>query len=121
MTIKTRFPVFNGLAPLGTPIALSFSLDFTGGITGIDVDFYQEETQLQIDFVQSLFADNQNSASPLILTMGGTQQRLYVPARSQATLPVFVNLPATFRATSNSGLVIPVIFLNVPLATAIWG
>jgi len=118
--MKTAFPVFNGYAPTQGPKALPVTLDFTA-TQEIKFDLLLEETSGVIQFIQSIWVDNADNASPLILTFSQTQQRLVIPANAQGAWPVICPDQTQVRAQTVGGVVCQVILLNVPLAPEQYG
>lgn len=118
--IKTAFPVFNGYAPMQGPKALPVTLDFTATQI-ITFDLLLEETQGVIQYVQSIWVDNADNASPLTLTFAQTNQRIVVPANAQGAWPVIAPDQTQVKAQSVGGVICSVILLNVPLAPEQYG
>lgn len=118
--LKTAFPVFNGYAPMQGPKALPITLDFTA-VQEIRFDLLLEETNGVIQYIQSIWVDNADNLSPLILTFSQTQQRLVIPAGAQGAWPVITPDQTQVRAQTVGGVVCQVILLNVPLAPEQYG
>lgn len=91
----TAFQTFNGMSPKGTgaapnaPKVLPISLEFSASVTAIDVDLYKENTDGILPFVQSIYIDNKDNASPLEVTIPVTGQRITCPSSSQGTFPIY--------------------------------
>jgi len=110
------FPIYNGLAPKGGPKALRIDLDFSAA-TSIDIDLVDEQDSDMINFIQSAWIDNSQSARRLDIIFGGVPMPLRIPAGAMGMFPVII--PGHFRATFSVSAVvaaikIPVILLNVP-------
>lgn len=124
---SSSFPIKNGLAPLIAsgkgPKALPMILDFT--INAVqDFDFVQEMEGGVIDFIQGVFIDNSNNPNSLTLLFTGTNQKIVVPATSQGIWPVICpseNLHCTASTLTGNGLLVSLLFLNVPTAYTSWG
>lgn len=119
---QNTFPVFNGYAPAQGPKALPVRLDFTLD-TEITVDFTSAEESNGISFIQSVWVDNSANPNALILTFDITGQRIVVPATAQSVFPVIATLKSKCVATTTPGanIVANAIFMNVPMASELWG
>lgn len=116
------FPVYNGLAPEGGPKALRLELDFSAAIF-FDFDLVSEQDADAINFIQSAWIDNSQSARRLDIEVNGVPFRLSIPAGAMGMFPIIH--PGHFRCRFSVSAVvaaikIPVIFLNVPSAHIIW-
>jgi hypothetical protein len=111
--------IYNSLMPKEGPKSVNLALDFTEQ-TEITVDFTLATMQTVISVVQSLWCDNSQSANEIDFTVENTGQVIRVPAGSMATLPVIAASKPKILVTSASGLIIPVLFLNVPLPSGVW-
>lgn len=118
--------VFCGLAPRKGPKALRFDCDLSiynstlaNGAQIIDLE--DPISKDKIEFVQSVYIDNSLNAAPLILTCGITNQSIQCPANAQGYFSVLAPNPAKFTAASTTtNLVIPIFFLNFPVAALVW-
>ena len=111
--------IYNSLMPKEGPKSVNLALDFSTQ-TSITVDFTLATMQTVISVVQSLWCDNSQSAAEIDFEIENTGQVIRVPAGSMATLPVIAASKPKILVTSASGLIIPVLFLNVPLPSAVW-
>lgn len=114
----SAFPVSNGLAPDGDPIAVPVTVDLTA-TTSKTVNFLIEETNGSIDNVQTLFVDNADNAQKLTLTFGVTNQRIVFPANAQGYVAVLAGGINVSVATTGA-VVVPLIFINVPMPGHVW-
>jgi hypothetical protein len=114
-----QLSVFNSQMPKEGPKCVNLPLDFTEQ-TEITVDFTMASMQAIISLVQTLWVDNSQSAFPIEFTVTGTGQVIRVPAGAMAVLPVIAIAKPKIVVDSASGLIIPVLFLNVPLPSAVW-
>lgn len=116
------FPVFNGYAPAQGPKALPVTLDFTVDTT-IVIDFTAAEESNGISFVQSVWVDNSANPNALNLFFDVTQQNIVVPAFAQSVFPIIATLKS--KCTASTLAVVPTllraIFVNVPMASEMWG
>ena len=111
--------IYNSLMPKEGPKSVNLALDFSAQ-TEITVDFTLATMQTVISVVQSVWVDNSQSTVPIEFTVQGTGQVIRVPAGSMAVLPVVAASKPKIVVDSASGLIIPVLFLNVPLPSAVW-
>jgi len=116
--LKTAFPLMNGYAPKEGPRGLPMELDFSN-TTIYRENFFKEHSTGVISFFQTVWVDNKSNANPLYVRMrGGLSQEIEVPAGAQGAYPLFAVLPQPIEieTTQDTGLIIEVVFLNVPLA-----
>lgn len=128
------FSIFNGLAPVtksgadGAPIqgprVITLPFLFTALVNSIVIELFKESTEKQLDFVQTVFVDNQRSALPLTIAADITQHRLYIPAARQAILPIFCIAEPRFTLTKvvvGADETVNVSFLNIAMGPCVWG
>jgi len=122
MATRQAFGVSNGYAPAQGPKALPIEVDFTGSASQT-FNLLQEETQGQIQNIQSVFVDNSDNANPLTILFAITQQRIVVPAGAQGIWPVICAEQVQFTVSTNAGdgLQVMLILLNVPMPLTQWG
>ncbi len=115
---RSAFSVFNGFAPTEGPKALPIQFDFSAA-TSFDVNLLTENTNGVIQFVQSIWVENHNNPSPLVITFQGTGQIIKVPAFAQGCWPVFSTDQVVFNLSTlqNAAAIGKVILLNVPMAS----
>jgi hypothetical protein len=119
-TVPNPQKVNNGIAPKEGRLTVPFNIDFTA-ISSYTVDLTAiQQMQQRISFVQSVFVDNSQSTVDLVLTLSTTQQRIIVPANSQAYLPMLLSLQNSLLVQSSSGIVIPLQFMNFAIAPCVW-
>lgn len=101
-----------------------YPLDLTAGATTFDVT--GEIMADQIDFVQSVYIDNADSASNmnnagrLDLTFAVTGQRICVPPQAQGIYSLLI-LPGAFQvAAKGPAMRYNILFCNMPLAPNVW-
>lgn len=115
----------NQLTPSEGPKAIAILLDFATLIAAgenpvLELDYSNQQVQGRFSLMQSLYADNGDNGSPLVITFESTQQRLIVPANSQAYLAVLSQNPLKIRFESAGNYVVPVHLLNFPVAPCVW-
>lgn len=105
------------------PIAGFGQVDFTTGITPQTLDATYAEQKGFISAVAGVFVDNADNGFPISLTMSGTQQRLVVPALSQALLPLISKSPEQITFDSpGASVIVKFQFLNFrPGSPLVWG
>jgi hypothetical protein len=114
--------IINALVPREGPKAVSVPLDFTTatGAPSILIDFTQAYMQTTISMIQSVWIDNFANASPVRLAINNPPQTIEIPPHAQGCFPVISAIRAKIVATSAGGLVVPCLFLNVPLPVGVW-
>lgn len=113
---RTAFPVFNGFAPKQGPRGLPIDFDFSS-VASVDVNMLLENTEGEIQYIQSIWADNSDNPGALTIRFGATNQRLIIPANAQGLWPVITidQLRATISSPVNVNARGQIIFLNVPM------
>lgn len=104
--------------PRGGPKVIPVDLDFTSSGT-LTFNWDHLLADGVIDFVQSIWIDNSDGTSTVDVYFDGAprSQRIRVQPYSQGLFPV--TCPAQslrFRAVSSSGIIVPAILYNMPLA-----
>lgn len=134
---QSAYKVMNGLAPDQGPMALYMELDFSGTTAGIgsvpavagviEDDIFAEESMGTIEFIQTMHVNNTRVGNVPITfrSVNGIPMDFVVPAGKQAILPFYGNSQTKYRftltpAANVAGLIVPVTFLNVPMATIVW-
>lgn len=121
---KASFPVSNGYAPKEGPKALPIDLDFsTEPQVALNLQTEAEADIFQT--IQSIYIDNTSNTNELILTVSVTGQIITCAAGGSGTWPIIalrdVGFKGSFTTTPQAGLVVNVILLNVPMASAQFG
>jgi len=119
---NAAFGVWNGYAPASGPKALPYRFDFTTEAIIRD-DFLSLNVLGVLQFVQTIYVDNQRNPNPFTIIFGVTNQRLVVPALTQGFYAVMAPDQTTFVAstTPGVGVLVDVIFMNVPMPISQWG
>lgn len=111
---NNQISVANALVPPEGPKVVPTQLDFsTAGI--VIVDFTLPQMQKRISVIQTVIVRNWNNPNPLTITVDGTSQMIDVPANSDVTTAVLAAIRPKFVVQTVSGVIVPVIWLNVPL------
>lgn len=110
---------YNCAQPKKGSEVVSLTLDLQNNTTSI-VDFTVSEFASVIEFIQSLYIDNSLNGAPLSVQNDVTNQIITVPANSQAYKSVLVSERAKFTFTSTGGAMVPIQFLNFPVAGETW-
>lgn len=108
------------LMPEGGPRAIGFSLDFINFQSNI-VDFTYAYENTQFKDVMSVFVDN--SENPQTLTIQANQapqEKIVVPPFCQGIFPIIAPIRSKFNLQTNGSCIVGVIFLNIPMTTAVW-
>lgn len=116
--------IWNQLAPTkpdgspGDPTAWREIFDFST-LSSIDLNLYDQISQNELGFVQSLYVDNSQNNNTLEIISGIIEQRISVPAGVQLYIPVLTADPPVFNiaTTAVAGLKVTIFFCNVPFAS----
>lgn len=111
--------VLNALVPPEGPKSVAVPMDFTNTDTVI-VDFTITTAQVKISTVQMIYADNFNNPARLDISVSGTSQVIRIPAGRQGWFPVVATNRPKFACTTTPGVIVTVLFLNVPVAQGEW-
>jgi hypothetical protein len=111
--------VANALVPKEGPKAVSLQIDLTTQ-TGVIVDFTLAYMQQKLSAVQSAFVDNSGNQFPVTLTVDNPYQNIVCPALAQGSFPLVAAIRPKITVASEGAVVVPVIFLNVPIPAAVW-
>lgn len=114
--VFTGFGLPNGENPKGVTVNLNFSLD-----TEWLVDFQQVQSLGKLTQVQAIYFDNSLSPDAVIVSLNSSFQQISLPAYSQGYLPVFAVQPAKAVVSGQAGSRVQIVFLNFPVAPAVWG
>jgi len=121
MTTYTRFGTYNAVLPSDGPKTYPFTADFRT-IGSFGVDLTNEVTQGFIKFLSGGFFDNSNNANPLTIVVPTTNQKVIIPAKSQAYLPLLFTDTVSLQLTTtvDNQLLVPFFLCNFPITPAIW-
>lgn len=117
------FPTFNAQVPPEGPKVVSVLADFSKSPA---YDFNTTLTQASGSqrAVSGVYVDNSANSHEVQIVVSVINQVLKVPANSQAYLTLFVPKNATITVSDPSGaatVAVPFMFVNFPLANAVWG
>lgn len=117
----SAFQCFNGLAPEGGSKALPVNVDLSVNAS-FDIDFVKEQDLNLINFLQSVFVDNTASATRLTIRVLGVPFTLKIGAGQMGIFPLIStgHSRMTISSTAVIPTPIPLIFMNVPMAHAVW-
>lgn len=120
-TLSTRYGMNNVLIPKGGPACIEARLDFSNQAE-ILIDGEEVVSRGQIEYLQGVYIDNAQNASPLSLTMGTTGQRITCPPNSQGYFAILVPNPPRILAETIQGAnqIFKVHFYNVPIQSLVW-
>jgi hypothetical protein len=112
---------FGKITPVAEgPRGFTVVFDFTGapGTQSVNLD----NSSMGISSVQSVFIDNSNNASSMLLTVNGTNQKINMPPLSQGFMPVLLSgdTGVSVAVTTAGTVPIPIQFLNVQHDGLIW-
>lgn len=113
------FEVFFGLKAKKGPRAIPMNLDFTS-VTSITVNLKSAIDDDILEFVQAVYIDNSNSATPFTIQSRISNAFYSIPPGAQAYLPIVAPNTASFTTSSTGGVVVPIQFLSYPVPTAVW-
>lgn len=110
----------NQMLPPSGPKFLPLRMDFTSGNT-LAFDLSTLQDRGFISQIQTLYADNSNNGSPLVLTFGTPgAQNITVPAGFQGYYPVLFP-DHTLSAFSAGAVAVNISLINVPIPPTHWG
>jgi hypothetical protein len=111
-----------GYAPKEGAFALPVTLLFnTNAVQQISMDFFKEQSQGQIEFIQSVFIDNSQNPQGLALRFPTLQQQITVRTQMQGYFPLFApNGAFSLTAVTTGNVDIPIIFCNVFINPSVW-
>lgn len=121
-TPNFAYGIANVIIPRGGPKTVPVTMDFTGtdGIFEIDGTVLVQNSK--IEYLQTMYVDNNDNANDLTIEMSITNQRIVVPAGSQGYYSMLQpNPPKIIFTTVAGAFSIFVQFLNVPVQPAVWG
>ncbi len=112
----TAFKVANGLAPRNGPLAMMVPLIFSAANGGIiTFDLYKEQSQDEIEFIQSIWVENHANPNPIEIQVLGTNQILKVPANTQGIYPLIAPSPVSLICrTATYPLTMKLLLMNMP-------
>lgn len=111
--------VFNQTQAKGGPKAVPLKLDFSVQDSYL-IDLSTLNAFNTLEFVQTVFVDNADNSSPVIIYNGVSQQRLVIPANSQGYYPFLCPNPGRFTIATDGGVVVNVELCNFPVSPATW-
>lgn len=122
---RPAYTIYNGLAPKQGPLAVPVDLDFETGTDEHLIDLFQETTLGTLDYVQSVWVDNNDNEFPLQIDVNISNQRLIVPAQFQGVFPILCSpgsaLVVSTTPPTEGVLRVRMLLLNVPMPIAAWG
>ena len=89
MSGYTAFRSYNGYAPKEGAKVVPIALLFSASVNSISIDLYDEGTNGEMSFAQSVYIDNADNTAPLEIIIPITGQRVTCPASSQGTFPIY--------------------------------
>jgi hypothetical protein len=110
-----------GEGPKALPINFDFSLSGANG--SFDVDLTQLEQQGKIAMVQTVFVDMSIGppANPLVITVGGTLQRIVCKPSTQGYYQILCPNPSKINfSCADAAAFIPTQLVNIPLPGVVW-
>lgn len=110
-----RFSVFNMTLP-ESPLVVPQNIDLRTAANA-SVDFSQLVDAGQLDYISGAYIDNSENSLQLVIGVAGTNQTVKVAPGTQGYYPLLApnNPKFEISCATSPGLVIPVLFYNVPL------
>ena len=116
-----NWATFNALIPAEGPRVVPFEIPFDTGPGPYWIDLTLSMQQKRITAVQSVWVDNSLNSAPVQIQAQGIGQTIIVPPNAQGYVPILAPQTAPKFTISSSGNVnVPLIFLNVPVPSAVW-
>lgn len=123
MSARVGYKVSMGYVPQQGSRAIAIMLNFnTLAVTSISDELFQEQSQGEIEFIQSVFIDNSANAQQFKLqTTTGLNQTIVAKANSQGYYPLLVpNGKLAYQASTTGNVNIQIIFMNIFVNTIVW-
>jgi len=109
-----------GIGPRAIPLVFDFTASGSNG-AAIVTDFTLEEQNGLIGSIQGIFIDNSaNPANNFTITFPNCGQKISIPKNSQAIMPIWEPTPLRVTASSAGLVLVPCLFLNMPVAPVVW-
>jgi len=121
MTTYTRFGTYNAVLPKSGPKTYPLVADFRT-VGSFTADLTVQVQQGFIDFISGLFIDNSANANTLSILVATTQQKIIIPAKAQAYMPILASDAPVVELTTtvNNQLLVPFQVFNFPVQPAVW-
>jgi hypothetical protein len=110
---------FLGAIPCEGPKVLSQSVDFSVS-SAVDFDMVSIKQTGRLSGIQAIFIDNSNNNQPVSITTTIINQVLQIAAGYQGYFPILVSDQVKMTVASTGNGVVPILFLNFPIAASIW-
>lgn len=127
------YSIFNGLAPrtkmgpdnvpLQGPRVICTPLVFTASKNVVLLEFFQENQDHQLDFIQTVKVNNAASALALTIAVSVTQDFLIIPAGKSAILPLMTSDSPKITITKlvvGADEAIMFYWTNIAMASIVW-
>lgn len=117
----TAMKLANGYAPRNGPQGMTVPLQFTAANNGvIAFDLFKEQAANDIEFIQSVWVENQDNPNPIEIQFLGTNQVVKVPANTQGMYPALTPSPVKIVCTTTAPdggdtIDMKIILLNMPM------
>lgn len=120
-TTYTRFGTYNAVLPKAGPTAYPFTLDFRS-VGNAEISLQNEITLGHIDFISGVYVDNSANDNPLDIVVASTNQKVTIPPKSQAYMPLCITDTATlsFKTVVDNQLLVPIQVVNFPVQPCVW-
>jgi hypothetical protein len=106
--------------PTSGPVGIPFTLDFTN-VTTVSTDFALEQMQGAIEFIQAIYIDNSENATPVEIVFSGMLYEIQCKGSRQGIWPVLAPTGAlSLTAGATQGTKVPCIVFNVQQPYFIW-
>lgn len=106
-------------APVEGPLVVPVQCDFSAN-SGYSIDLSDLFNRKYISQLPMLFIDNSGNTSSVTVTVVDTQQKIVCPPQSQGYFAIFQGYNFKFTAQSSGAFVVPMEFMNFPVAPAVW-
>lgn len=111
--------VANQTIPGDTPKSLQLYLDFSAG-SSFQLGLLLQQQMARIGAIQTIFVDNKDTDSAMILTFTGSGQNIKCKGRTQGYYNVLAVSPVDVNIASTSGILQLIHFLNIPVPGVVW-
>lgn len=108
-----------GGSPVEGPLVIPVSCDFSAQ-AGYTIDLTNLFNRKYVTQLPMLFIDNSVNSASVIVTVQDTGQNIVCPPQSQGYFAIFQGVNLRFTAQSTGAFVVPMEFMNFPVAPAVW-
>jgi hypothetical protein len=114
-----KYSTMNFREPCEGAAVLVLDFDFTTA-GSYDVDLSGIENSKEFSMVQSIYIDNSDTDSAMVISINGTRQRIVANGRTCGYYSVLCPNPTLFNVASAANALKTVHFINSPIPGNVW-